>query len=444
MTKEELLKKNICVVSLGCDKNTVDSERILFRLFEFGFNVVSDPNQANIVIVNTCAFIESARQESVQTILEMVKLKAKNVEKIIVVGCLPAKDHFDFKKKLPDVDVTLKTRSENEIIKTICSLYNVVPRKNSTNKLILPCGRVLSTPRHYAYLKIADGCDNRCSYCTIPQIRGKYVSEPLEKLVDEAKALVSGGVKELILVAQDVTRYGEDLYKKRRIVDLIQELSKIEGLHWIRLHYCYPEFFSDELIFEIKNNSKVVKYVDIPIQHISNSVLKSMNRASNKNRVESLIKKLRKEIKDVAIRTSIIVGFPGETVQDFAELCEFLSEFKLDNVGFFEYSKEKGTKAGELKTQVPKSVKKSRLKKLVELQADIQYKKAQECIGKTMLCVCDDQTKDYYILRNQYNSPEIDSIVYVKKGDRTLKYGEFCDVKITDVVQPFDLKGEIL
>ena len=441
MTKEELLKKKICVVSLGCDKNTVDSERILFRLNEFGFDVVGDPKQANVIIVNTCAFIEPARIESVEKITEMVKLKSKKVENVIVVGCLPAKTDFDFKKELPKVDLTLGTRSEDKIIESICKLYNVSP--NSQRIKMLPCQRIVSTPKHYAYLKIADGCDNKCSYCTIPQIRGRFVSEKIETLVDEAKELVKNGAKELILVAQDVTRYGEDLYKKHRIVDLIKELSKIKGLEWIRLHYCYPEFFSDELIDEIAKNPKVVKYIDIPIQHISDSILRSMNRASTHERVVSLIKKLRQKIPDVAIRTSIIVGFPGETEIDFKELCEFLTEFKLDNVGFFPYSREKGTKAYDLKNQVTEKTKDVRLKKLVEMQTFLQFCKAQECINKKFKCVCDDETEDFYILRNQYNSPEIDSIVYAEKT-RKLNIGDFCDVLITDVVGPFDLKGDIL
>ena len=443
MTKEELLKKRICVVSLGCDKNTVDSERILYRLNQFGFLIVGDPKLANIIIVNTCAFIESARKESVEKIFEMLKLKHKNAEKIVVVGCLPAKANFDFKKEIDGVDLTLGTRSENEIVQAIAKLYNIKLKKDDF-MLESPCVRIVSTPKHYSYLKIADGCDNRCSYCTIPQIRGKYVSEPLEKLVLEAEQLVKNGAKELVLVAQDVTRYGEDLYKKHRIVDLVKELSKIDGLEWIRLHYCYPEFFSDQLIDEMATNPKVVKYVDIPIQHISDKILHLMNRASTKNRVETLLQKLKQKMPDVSIRTSIIVGFPGETKEDFDVLYKFLEEQKLDNVGFFPFSKEKGTFAFELDNQVPERTKTQRLKKLVELQANIQYQKASLQIGKTFRCLCDDETKDFYVLRTQYNSPEIDSIVYAKKGAKCLQIGQFCDIKITNVVEPFDLEGDIL
>ena len=441
MTKEELIKKKICVVSLGCDKNTVDSERILFRLREFGFQTVVVPEKANIVIVNTCAFIEPARIESIEKIKEMLKLKSKSVENVLVVGCLPAKVDFDFEKQLPGVDKTLGTRSENEIIKAICNLYNV-PFK-SQQQLKHSCERIVSTPQHYAYLKIADGCDNRCSYCTIPQIRGKYVSEKLETLVEEAKQLVLGGVKELILVAQDVTRYGEDLYKKHRIVDLIRELSKIKGLEWIRLHYCYPEFFSDDLINEIANNPKVVKYADIPIQHVDDEVLRAMNRASTNARVKKLIEKLRIKIPDVSIRTSVIVGFPGEKKENFEKLYDFLFAYKLDNVGFFPYSRETGTVAASLNNQVPERTKLTRLKKLVGLQANVQFTKAFTFIGKTFKCICDDETKDYFIFRTQYNSPEIDSVVYVDKT-RKVQLGDFYAVKITDVVEPFDLKGELL
>lgn len=441
MTKEELLAKKVCLISLGCDKNTVDSERILYNINQFGFGVTPNAHEAQIIIVNTCAFIEPARLESIDKIKEVLQYKNKTAEKIIVVGCLPAKSNFDFKNVLPGVDLTLGTRSYEEIISAICKLYNIVPKQNKNNS---PCARIVSTPRHYAYLKIADGCDNKCSYCTIPQIRGRYKSEPLEKLLAEATELAKQGVKELILVAQDVTRYGEDLYKKHRIVELVQELSKIEGIQWIRLHYCYPEFFSEQLINEMATNPRVCKYVDIPIQHINDDILKSMNRASTYKRVVSLLSKLKQKMPDVSIRTSIIVGFPGEDNARFKQLEQFLTEYKLDNVGFFAYSKEYDTVAYNLKHQVPESTKQKRLNKLVQIQADIQYNKCKQLLNKTLTCICDDETADYYIMRTQYSSPEIDNFVYVKKDNVVCHIGEFYNVKMVDVVEPFDLKGEII
>ena len=322
MTKEELLKKKICLVSLGCDKNIVDSERILYKLQQFGFETITTPEQAQIIVVNTCAFIEPARVESINTVIEMLGLKDKSAEKIVVVGCLPSKFKDDIKQRLPGVDSALGTRSDDVIVSEICKLYNYVPKGYDLQK-ITPCSRVVSTPKHYAFLKIADGCDNHCSYCTIPQIRGKYVSEPMENLIAEAQELANRGAKELILVAQDVTRYGEDLYKKRMIVPLIKELSKIDGLKWIRLHYCYPEFFSDELIEEMATNPKVCKYVDITIQHINNNILQSMNRNITSNEVISLINNIRLQVKDIAIRTTLIVGYPNETKLEFDELKNY-------------------------------------------------------------------------------------------------------------------------
>lgn len=443
MTKDKLLNKKICVISLGCDKNTVDSERILFNLKEFGFVLTSTLQDAEIIIVNTCAFIEPARLESVRVIEDVLKLKKGNAKKVIVTGCLPAKANFDIHKTLPGVDLCLGTHSYDEIVEAICKMYKYVPIPRDFAKTT-PCARIVSTPKHYAYLKIADGCDNKCSYCTIPQIRGKYTSTPMPALIEEAKELAKQGVKELILVAQDVTRYGEDLYKKHCIVQLVQELSKIKGIEWIRLHYCYPEFFGDDLINEMANNPKICKYVDVPIQHVNDDILHNMNRASNYNKVTSLIKKLRQFMPDVAIRTSIIVGFPGETVKAFDELKGFLEEYKLDNIGFFAYSRENDTKAFDMNNQVPEGTKQARLKKLVKLQADIQFSKCQQLIGKTLKCICDDQIENYYILRSEYNSPEIDSFVYIPKKSFTCNLGKFYDVKINGVVEPFDLEGEII
>jgi len=442
MTIRELQEKKVCVISLGCDKNRVDAERMLFKLKEFGMQIVSVPESADIVIVNTCAFIQSARQESIDEILNVKDFKKSSLQKLIVVGCLPAKANVDVCKMIPEVDATLNTRCENELLPLIAKLYGLdVDKCNST----APCQRIVSTMPHTAYLKIADGCNNKCSYCTIPQIRGAYISTPIEELVKEAEALVDGGVRELILVAQDVTRYGEDLYKKHRLVDLIQELSKIEKLRWIRLHYCYPEFVRDDLINEIATNPKVCKYMDIPIQHINNEILKNMNRASTYQRVTSLITKLREACPDITIRTSIIVGFPGEDNAKFNELMRFLAEYKLDNVGFFPYSREENTVAYSLDNQVSEKVKNTRLQKLVKLQTKIMQDKQSKRVGTQMLAVCEEVQYTHYVFRSQYDSPEIDGVILVLRDDKTkdVKTGEFCNIKIIGLIEPFDLQGEI-
>ncbi len=433
--------KKVALVSLGCDKNRVDSERILYRLQETGLTVTPNASEANIIIINTCAFIESARAESIQNILEMANFKQTGkCELLIVVGCLPAKFLAEVKESLPEVDVFLGVNSENDIIKATNDFYNIKGMQECKNST---CPRILSTPKHYAYLKIADGCNNKCTYCTIPKIRGKYVSRPFETLIDEAKSLVNDGVKELILVAQDVTRYGEDLYKKHRLVELIQELSKIDGLHWIRLHYCYPEFITDELINEIAGNEKVCKYLDMPLQHISNPILKSMMRASTKEHTISVIEKIRSKCPDIALRTSIIVGFPNETRQDFKELEEFLINTKFAQVGFFEYSREADTDAFSFKHQKSKFTKRNRLRKLVSIQEDITLQNNISQIGSIFDCVCDSEEENYFVLRNQYNSPDVDSVIFVPKNQK-LKVGEFYKVKIVDTENILDLKGEII
>lgn len=445
MTISELCNKKVCVISLGCDKNTVDSERILFKLKEFGFGITGVPKEANIIIVNTCAFIEEARRESIDKILEMQEFKKQFAEKLIVVGCLPAKNLEEIKNAMPEVDCFLGIESYNDIVQAIVKCYDLDIKAKDIDTKIPKLDRIVSTPKHYAYLKIAEGCSNKCSYCTIPQIRGPYRSVPIENLLSEARLLVDYGVKELILVAQDVTRYGEDIYKKHMLADLIRQLSTIKGLEWIRLHYCYPEFVSESLINEIANNPKVCKYMDIPIQHISDKLLKAMNRASTRHRVTALIEKLRECCPDIAIRTSIIVGFPGETQKDFKELKEFLINQKLDNVGFFRYSRENGTPAYNLSKQVYKHIKNSRLKQLVELQSAIMYQKLLSQIGKIQRAICDGVDGENYIFRTQYNSPDIDSVVYVSsKTLKNIQVGNFYNIKILSIVEPFDLRGEII
>ncbi len=436
-----LKEKNVALISLGCDKNRVDSERILYRLKEMGLLITPDTSTADIIIINTCAFIESARAESIQNILEMANLKQNGkCEFLIVVGCLPAKFLTEIKETLPEVDIFLGVNSENDIVKVIRAFYNLQNIKECKNSI---CPRILSTPKHYAYLKIADGCNNKCTYCTIPQIRGEYVSRPFEDLINEAKELVKNGVKELILVAQDVTRYGEELYKKHRLVELIQELSKIEDLHWIRLHYCYPEFITDDLINEIAGNKKVCKYLDMPLQHISNPILKSMLRASTREHTVSIIEKIRSKCPDIALRTSIIVGFPNETNRNFKELQEFIINTNFAQIGFFEYSREEDTEAYSFKHQKSRFTKRRRLKKLVSIQEYITLQENISKIGSIYDCICDSEEENYFVLRNQYNSPEVDSVILVPKTQR-LEVGEFYKIKIIDIENTLDFKGEII
>lgn len=441
MTKQQLLKKRIGVISLGCDKNRVDTEHMLGLFDQYGFKVTNDIKKANIIIVNTCSFIHDAKLESIETILESASYKTLNCEKLIVTGCLTQIGLEEIKKAFPEVDAFVKIKEEKNIISIIEDLYNINTNFKPVN---LPPNRIISTKPHYAYLKISDGCNNKCSYCTIPFIRGKYISEPIEALVAEAKGLVKLGVKELILVAQDVTRYGIDLYKKPQLVKLIQELSQIEELKWIRLHYCYPEMVKPDLIKEINSNPKVCKYLDIPLQHINSRVLKSMNRSSTKDKIEILIKKLKKENKDLTIRSTFIVGFPGETNKEFKELANFLTEYKLNNVGFFTYSKEAGTTASIMKKQISKRVKNKRIKKLQVIQEAIVLSNNEKLLGKEMLVICDGiaNAKNFYVCRSEQNSPEVDAVIYVY-STKPLKAGEFYKIKITEVVG-IDLQGELV
>jgi ribosomal protein S12 methylthiotransferase len=441
MTTKELKQKKVGIISLGCDKNRVDTEHILGLLTQYGFSITNNIEEANIILVNTCSFIHDAKEESIAAILESVGYKQKICEKVIVLGCFNANLFINDRKELPLVDAFVKIKDNKNIIKIIEGLYGL----NSNFKpLNLPPNRIVSTPRHYAYLKIADGCNNACTYCTIPAIRGKYVSEPIEALLEEAKGLVNLGVKELILVAQDVTRYGLDLYKEPKIVELIQKLSKIEKLEWIRLHYCYPEMVSEKLIKEIANNDKVCKYIDIPLQHINDEVLFNMNRKSTKEGVKTLIKKIRAANKNIAIRSTFIVGFPGETRKQFKELYNFLKEYKLNYVGFFTYSKEPKTVAYNMKKQVPQFIKNLRLKKVQKLQASILNTSNIAQIGTQCIVLCESiiEHAKYYVARREQNSPEVDAVVYIKTN-KSLKVGEFYTVKITNVLG-YDLEGKLL
>ena len=434
MTIDELKKKTVGFISLGCDKNRVDLEKIIFNLKNFGLTIVSDPEKANIIIVNTCSFLESARIESVDAILEMIEFKGSNLEKLIVTGCINELNYSDLNTSLPEVDAFVNIKDNEKIVEIVASLYNI----NINCQYV--SDRVLTTPNHYAYLKIAEGCNNFCTYCLIPYIRGRYRSETIENLIAEANALADKGVTELILVAQDVTKYGIDLYKSKKLVTLIRELSKIDKIKWIRLLYCYPEEIDDELISEIRDNNKVVKYLDIPLQHVSTPVLKAMNRRSNYESIESLFTKLKCTSPNIVLRTTFILGFPGETEEDIELIEKFLGKFKLNNVGFFTYSREEGTKSYNFDNQIDEDTKHVRLDRLSQIQYEIVQNINLHLLGQEFDVIVDEVYNDYSVARFYGQSPQIDTVIYIKEK---LNVGQFYKVKITNLLE-YDLEGEIL
>lgn len=441
MTTKELKQKKVGMISLGCDKNRVDTEHMLGLFTQYGFFITNKIEEANIILVNTCAFIHDAKEESIEAIIESLGYKQHSCEKVIVVGCLTAPSIQKSTPQLPVVDAYVPIKDNKNIIKVIEDLYGVSSNFKPAN---LPPNRIVSTLPHYAYLKIADGCNNACSYCTIPAIRGKFKSETIETLVEEAKGLVKRGVKELILVAQDVTRYGLDLYKKPALVELVQKLSQIEELEWIRLHYCYPEMVTDELIEEISNNPKVCNYIDIPLQHINNTVLKNMNRKSSGESIKALIQKIKSVNPNIVIRSTFIVGFPGETRKQFRELLKFLKEYKLNYVGFFPYSKEPNTVAYSLNKQVKNRVKLKRLQKAQKVQEKVLQAYNLQQVGKECIVLCESVVEPgkTYVVRSEHNSPEVDTVITIKTN-KLLQVGSFYTVKITGTLG-YDLEGELL
>lgn len=436
MDQKELLKKKVGFISLGCDKNRVDLEKMIHHIKSSGFDI-APVDQANIVVINTCSFIKDARVESIDTILNTSMLKYVNVEKIIVTGCINNMNYNDLATSMPEVDAWVKPEENERIVDVIYSLYKTKYNKHN----YCDTDRFITTPNHYAYLKIADGCNNFCSYCTIPYIRGRFKSTPIQQLVYEATKLTDKGVQEIILVAQDVTKYGDDIYKKPQLVKLLRELSKIEKLKIIRLLYCYPDLISDELINEMAENDKIAKYIDMPLQHIDNIVLKNMNRRTNKQQIISIINKLREKMPDIKIRTTFIIGFPGETDENFKNLCNFVNDYKLDNVGFFKYSREEGTRAYNMPNQVPQSIKTRRLNILSKLQYEVVTEKNKNMLGKIVDVVVDEVQDKFAICR--YNScPEVDAVVFVSNKNN-IKVGDTLKVKINKI-QKYDLRGELL
>ena len=430
-------------ISLGCNKNLVDTEKTIAIFNEEGFEIVNKPENADIIVINTCAFIESAKEEAINTILEMAEYKKDKCKFLIAMGCLVERYRDELAKEIPEVDLWIKYSEYDSLWDKVMEMLEneeIEETENPSNREFLNLmDRVLTTGDNYAYLKIADGCSNRCTYCAIPYIRGPQMSRKMEDIIEEAKKLAEEGYYEIILTAQDTTKYAVDLYGKPRLAELIEEISKIEEIKWIRFLYAYPETISDELIQVVRNNDKVCKYFDIPIQHISDSVLKRMNRQSNGESIRKLIKKLRQEIPEVIIRTTVMVGFPGESEADFEELYNFLQEAKFDKLVCFAYSKEDGTPASRLKEQIHPMTKKSRLNKIMSLQQKISKQNLKNKIGKEVEVLVEDKSFDgkTYIGRSYMDVPEIDGVVYIE-SDEEIQIGSFVKCTITDVKE-YDL-----
>lgn len=421
-------------VSLGCSKNLVDTEKTIGIFKANDYQIVNNPEEADVIVINTCGFIESAKEEAINTILEMAEYKKSKCKYLIVMGCLVERYKDELIKAIPEVDLFIKYSEYNTLWEQIENLLKDNKNINKYKDFDKVKERVVSTGENFAYLKIADGCSNRCTYCAIPYIRGPQVSRKIEDIVEEANKLVKEGYKELILIAQDTTKYGTDLYGKPKLVELLNEICKIKELKWVRFLYAYPETITDDLIKTVRDNDKICNYFDIPIQHISDSVLKRMNRQSNGTSIRKLIKKLRKEIPDVVIRTTVMVGFPGETKEDFEELYNFLKEAKFDKLGCFAYSKEDGTPAYRIKEQIHPMTKKSRYNKIMSLQQEISKENLEKQIGRKIEILIEGKSFDgkTYIGRSYMDVPEIDGIVYLNT-DKNLQLGEFAEGTVVDI-----------
>ena len=433
-------------VSLGCDKNLVDSEHMLADI-STEYEITDDALEADIAIVNTCAFIKDAKEESINTILELSRLKEENLKYLVITGCLAQRYYDDLKELIPEIDGFIGISAFSNILddlkrirdkEKIFDMPDINENQHASGK------RFLNPPFHYSYLKIAEGCDKNCSYCSIPSIRGSYRSVPMEELIKEAEFLAANYVKELILVAQETTVYGVDLYGKKSLVELVEKLSGIEGIEWIRLMYCYPEEIDDDLINLIKNNRKVCHYLDIPIQHASDRILQKMGRRTSKKDIVSLIKKLRKEIPDISLRTSLITGFPTESEEEAEELLKFVKDIKFDRLGVFTYSKEENTLAASFKPQIKESVKKQRQKAIMEAQREISLKRNKSFISKEVEVIIEGYNTEegFYTARMYADAPDIDGCVFIESDENYLS-GTFLKVRITDCSE-YDLIGEII
>lgn len=435
------------MISLGCPKNQIDAEIMLARLKDKGFALTADAGLADVVIINTCGFIEDAKKESIENILEMAQLKKeKRIKGIVVTGCLAQRYFNEMSEEFPEVNCILSVGNESDIIIAVNAAYEGKKLKleSAPEKLEISGKRIITTLPFYSYIKIAEGCDNRCSYCIIPYLRGRYRSRPIEEIVKEAEGLAQNGVKELVVVAQDTTRYGKDLYGEFALPKLLKELCKIEKLHWIRILYCYPDCVTDELIDVIASEDKIVKYIDLPIQHVSPKIVKAMNRRDSRESLEALIKKLRERIPDLTLRTTLIVGFPGETQEEFTQLCEFVREIRFERLGVFTYSQEEGTPAAKMTNQIDEEVKKRRQEVIMDEQSCIVEENNQKMLGKTIEVLCEgfDRYAECMFGRSRADAPDIDGKVFFTAEKRP-KPGSFVNVKITDVCD-YDLIGELV
>lgn len=436
--KTKTLKKNkINIVTLGCSKNVFDSEVMMAQLKANKYDVVHESNEEDsaVVIINTCGFIDNAKEESVNTILAYADAKEEGrVDKVYVTGCLSERYKEDLEKEIPQVDAFFGTRELPNILKTLRADY----------KKELLGERILTTPSHYAYFKIAEGCDRPCSFCAIPLMRGKHRSTPIEQLVSNAESLAAQGVKELMLIAQDLTYYGLDLYKKRNLAELLEKLANVNGIDWIRLHYAYPSGFPMDVLDVMRDHPNVCNYLDMPLQHASTKMLKAMRRGITKEKTYELVQKIREKVPNIALRTTLIAGYPGETDQDFQEMYDWVSDIRFERLGIFAYSHEENTHAYNFEDDVPAEIKKDRTEAIMELQSGISYELNQEKIGKTFKVLFDRIEGDYFIGRTEFDSPEVDNEVLVKISEQNhIRIGDFANIKIKNA-DYFDLFGEVL
>ncbi len=441
------MKKKILFVSLGCDKNLVDSEMMLGMLAQSGYEFTDDEREADIVVINTCCFINDAKEESINTILEMAEYKKNGmIEMLIVTGCLAQRYREEIQTEIPEVDAIVGTTAIGEIVKTFDEVTEGKRQnhyKSLSEKPLTGVERVVTTGGHYAYLKIAEGCDKHCTYCIIPKVRGNYRSVPMEELVREAQELADKGVKELILVAQETTVYGMDLYGHKALPELLRRLCEINGIYWIRILYCYPEEIDDELIRTMKEEKKICHYLDLPVQHASDNILKRMGRKTDKRQLEDIIAKLRQEIPDICLRTTLISGFPGETEEDHEQLLDFVDRMEFDRLGVFIYSQEEDTPAAVMPEQIPEEVKEDRRAQLMELQQEIAFAAAADMAGTVVTAMIEGKVADEeaYVARTYKDAPNVDGFLFVNTN-RELMTGDFVKVKITASYE-YDLIGEL-
>ena len=439
---------NLLFISLGCDKNLVDSEIMLGLLDAKGYRIVDDETEADVIVVNTCCFIHDAKEESIQTILEMAEYKKEGrLKALVVTGCLAQRYQQEIFEEIPEVDAILGTTSYDRIVEAVEEALGGNGQMRIADIDALPSAdekRMVTTGGHYAYLKIAEGCDKHCTYCIIPKIRGSFRSVPIERLVREAARLAGQGVKELILVAQETTMYGKDLYGEKSLHKLLRELCRIGGLRWIRILYCYPEEIYDELIQVIQEEKKICHYLDLPIQHVNDEILRRMGRRTTRRQLESIVGKLRQEIPDITLRTTLITGFPGETKEQHEELMEFVDEMEFDRLGVFTYSPEEDTKAADMPDQIPEDTKEERREELMELQQEIAFDQAEAMIGREVLVMVEGKVvdEDAYVGRTYRDAPNVDGLIFIHTQEELVS-GDFARVKVTGALE-YDLIGEVI